>query len=324
MESFLYSLALIAAGLIVGKLLREAERRGKVPQRISISLWMQRTTRFVMLGLNPIVVVGVFWNMRALEPELALLPALGVFSLAVGGFAAIGFAKLLKLNRAQTGSMFVSGSFTNLGSFGTLFCFVFFGEQSLVYVAMYRLLEEFVYYTVGFPIARLYGTDSRGETIRSGLAKLVRDPFVLALAGSTLAGLWLRSTSWERPELYGAAIDWIVPASTLLLVVSIGYNMRWTAIRAYIKPCMSISAVKFVVVPLCVAGAAMSFGLAGLHDGLALKVVVLLSAMPPAFTSLIPPQLYKLDADLANSSWLLNSGMMVLVLPALYGAVQLL
>ena len=40
--------------------------------------------------------------------------------------------------------------------------------------------------------------------------------------------------------------------------------------------------------------------------------------MPVAFNSLIPPALYRLDEDLANSCWIFTSAMMVVVVPALY------
>ncbi|MFH5184040.1 hypothetical protein ACHHV8_16140 [Paenibacillus sp. TAB 01] len=53
-----------------------------------------------------------------------------------------------------------------------------------------------------------------------------------------------------------------------------------------------------------------------------LKVILILTAMPPAFTSLVPPQLYQLDTDLANSSWLFNSAMLLLVAPMLYLVVH--
>jgi len=46
--------------------------------------------------------------------------------------------------------------------------------------------------------------------------------------------------------------------------------------------------------------------------------------MPPAFISLIPPQLYDLDTDLANSSWLVNTGALVAVVPALHFVMSIM
>ena len=63
---------------------------------------------------------------------------------------------------------------------------------------------------------------------------------------------------------------------------------------------------------------ALLTGLGEADGGFALRVVFVLAAMPPAFYSLIPPQIYKLDGDLANSCWLFNSGVFLLLLPGLY------
>jgi hypothetical protein len=40
--------------------------------------------------------------------------------------------------------------------------------------------------------------------------------------------------------------------------------------------------------------------------------------MPVAFNALIPPSLYNLDLDLANSCWLVSTSLLIFVLPALY------
>jgi predicted permease len=94
--------------------------------------------------------------------------------------------------------------------------------------------------------------------------------------------------------------------------------MKIKAIRGYMKECLAISGVKFIIVPFSIASLAYGLGIGEINNGLALKVIIILSAMPPAFTSLIPPQLYKLDVDLANSSWLVNTGLLILVVPLLY------
>jgi Predicted permeases len=322
MGKLLFSVVLIATGLLLGRGLRYAERIGWLPESISLPAVFRHATLFAMLVLNPIVIIGAFWTVDIRNIELAYLPVLGILALVAGGVVAILFARLQRLGRAQTGSMFVSGSFSNMGSFGTLFCFAFFGEQSLAYVAMFRLLEEFVYYLVGFPVAKLYGSESGGSAAGNPVRRLAKDPFILTLLGSMLAGMLLNLSPWERPAAYAGVIEWIVPLFVLLLVASIGYNMKISKIREYVKPCFAIAATKFLIVPVFVGGIALLLGIGDLHGGMVLGVVVVLSAMPPAFTSLIPPQLYKLDVDLANSSWLLNSALLVVELPLLYVFIE--
>jgi hypothetical protein len=40
--------------------------------------------------------------------------------------------------------------------------------------------------------------------------------------------------------------------------------------------------------------------------------------MPVAFMAMVPPTLYDLDVDLANAAWLVTTGLLVVVVPALW------
>jgi hypothetical protein len=100
--------------------------------------------------------------------------------------------------------------------------------------------------------------------------------------------------------------------------------MRIRAVSGYLKECFIISAIKFVIIPITITSAAYFMGLGTIKEGLLLKVVLVLSAMPPAFNSLIPPQIYDLDVDLANSCWLFCTGCLVIVVPILYYLVNLI
>jgi predicted permease len=50
---------------------------------------------------------------------------------------------------------------------------------------------------------------------------------------------------------------------------------------------------------------------------LPLKVVIILSSMPVAFNALIPPSIYDLDLDLANSCWFFTTALLIIILPLL-------
>jgi predicted permease len=58
-------------------------------------------------------------------------------------------------------------------------------------------------------------------------------------------------------------------------------------------------------------------GYGAIDNGLPLKVVMILSAMPVAFNALIPPSIFDLDLDLANSCWFFTTSLLIIVLPVL-------
>lgn len=94
--------------------------------------------------------------------------------------------------------------------------------------------------------------------------------------------------------------------------------MQVNAIRAYLRECYAVASIKFLISPIVITTAAWLLGLGEPYNGLVLKVILIESCMPPAFNSLIPPQIYGLDVDLSNSCWLFCTGALVVVLPVLY------
>ncbi len=284
--------------------------------------WM---TKSALLVLNPLVLIGVFWIVDVQEASLYLLPILGILCLVLGGLFAVGFSKVLKLDRKSTGSMFVSGSFCNWGSFGTLFCFMILGQQSLVFVTMLRLLEEFIYYAVAFPMAKAYGSKEQRQSLgKPHRLRIFADPFIVTALSAIVIGGSLNFSPMGRPDFYEMLINILVPLSILLLVIPVGYHMRFMAVQKYLKESFSISIVKFILVPICILPIAYALGLGNLYDGMLMKSILIMAVMPPAFMSLIPPKLYGLDVDLANSSWVVNTGLLVVILPVLYGVLQLM
>jgi predicted permease len=62
--------------------------------------------------------------------------------------------------------------------------------------------------------------------------------------------------------------------------------------RLALLPFLAISVIKYILIPLIVSFAAFFLGYGEIEEGLPLKVVIILSAMPVAFTALIPPSIY--------------------------------
>ncbi len=326
MIKFAFTFGLIVAGLSVGYGIQAFVRRKALDLPLPL---LDRLRRFLvklaLLFVNPITIVGAIWTLRMNDGRLAAFPFLEVFAILLGGFLALWASKIMQLGPRKTGSMFACGFFTNTLSIGGLICFVFLGEMGYAFVAFYRIFEESIYYGVGFPVARLYSSDTREkETWRYKLKRLGTDVFVLVSLGSLLTGGLLNVSGLKRPEVYQTINSVLIPLGTFALLISIGLAMRIKTTRDYLKECVAISAVKLLIVPAILTLAAFLLGYGEIEDGLPLKVVMILSAMPVAFTSLVPPSLYDLDVDLANSCWLFSTSLLVVILPVLYIATQTL
>lgn len=328
MTRFLVSIALIALGLTIGQIL-QVNAHSSPESASALSLWIRRIQMFALFVINPVITLGAFWLVRLDNPAYLVIPLLGLAALVLGGICGLFFSGLLKHTRKKKGAMFVSSSFTNLGNFGGLICFVFFGEGSFAFVSMYKLFEEFFYYLIGYPVAKWYGTPSSREagvknSAPNPFLRLVTDPFILVYFISISIGIALNFSGFPRPDFYKPLNGILIPLSSVFLVVSVGFKMRFKAMRDYRAECLLVALIKFAIIPLAITGTAYFLGIGSLADGMILKVILVLSAMSPAFNSLIPPQIYDLDADLANSCWIFCTLALVLVIPVIFFFVQLI
>lgn len=130
----------------------------------------------------PISFVAAVWVVSFANIRVAFLPAIGVGVLLLGGLLGLAIATIMKKEGPQKGALFCCGSFTNIGSIGALVAFVFLGETGFGLVALYKMFEEIVYYTIGFPLARYYSGAKNEATLRQRITEISRDPFVLLIS----------------------------------------------------------------------------------------------------------------------------------------------
>ena len=324
MSKFVFSLGVIAAGLFSGYILQILVRKGVLRLSIELDRLRRLVLRTALLTFLPVTVIGAVWSIRISDPRIATLPFLGAFSLFLGGMLALVVSKMLRLERPQTGSFFVCGFFVNMGAVGALICYVFLGETGFALVPIYRLFEEFLYYMVGFPVARFYGAEVREEeTFLGRFRKTSLDPMILVSISSLTVGGILNLSGLPRPEFYRTVNSVLIPLTTIVFLVPIGLAMKVGKVRHYFRECLLISFVRFLMVPGMITFLAVLLGYKEIGEGLVLKVVMVLSSMPVAFMALIPPSLYDLDLDLANSCWLVTTSLLILVLPVLYFVIQM-
>lgn len=315
MQKILVPLTLIVAGLISGFLWQQFERKKGRGYETAIPAIRKRLQKICLLFFMPISFVAAVWVVSFQDIRVALLPFIGAGALLLGGLFGLGAAALLKKDGRQKGTLFCCGSFTNIGSVGALVAFVFLGETGFGLVALYKMFEDVIYYTVGFPIARYYSGTEHEVTFQQRITDVSKDPFVRAAIGAFICGLVLNLSGIPRPPFFEIVNSFFIPIGTFILLVSIGLGMRFSSAGDYVVEGMLISVIKFIAVPFIVGTAAYAMGFGDINDGLPLKVVLIASSMPVAFTALVAASIYDLDLNLANSCWLITTGFLVIILP---------
>ena len=318
----LFSFVIILSGLLAGYAVQRLAARGLIRLPASTDSLRKGLQRAALLFVNPVAIVGATWIVSIRDAALMALPFVGLFAIVTGGLLALGAARLLHLPPKKTGALFCCGSFTNIGSIGALVCYLFLGEPGFALVPIYKIFEELSYYSTGFPIAKYYSgstvTEGRWDRVKS----LVKDPLIIVSVSSLLLGGALNASGLERPAIYGAVNAVFIPLGAFMLLVSIGLALRFRRVGDYLWEGASVTAIKFAMVPLMASTIAWCLGFGSIDGGLPLKVVLILSSMPVAFNALIPPSIYDLDLDLANSCLLITMALLVIVLPVLLLVIQ--
>ncbi len=325
MDSFVFSLGIISGGLALGYVTQILVNKKIITLPYDLETVRITFQKLAQLFFNPIAFMGAFWILDLDHLEFIAIPFIGAIALILGGLVAYWFAKILKLNRKQTGSYIISGGFSNIGSIGGLMCFVLLGEAGYAMMPFYKLSEVFVYYGIGFPIAKSYSLDeTETESFKKRMGKLLLDPFMLVSLASMFIGFALNISGLKRPDFFATINTFFIPIGTILLLSSIGMAMHFERIGRYFKEGLLIALIKFIIVPAAAVTLATITGLGVINQGLPLKVVLILSSMPVAFAAMVPPTIYNLDVDLANANWLVTTLLLVLIIPALQYLIALL
>jgi len=318
-SKLIYSFSLILFGLLVGYAIQKLPDRllNRLPMSIeALRKWLQRTA---LLFVNPVAILGAVWIVRIHDIGLAALPFTCIFAIVAGGVWALMASWILGHGPKKTGAMFCCGAFTNNGSIGALLCFIFLGEPGFALVPIYKLFEEFSYYSIGFPVARHYSGSAAAadEGTWRRIMRLARDPLIIVSLSSIVLGGILNASGLQRPAFYEIVNAVFIPLGTVMLLISIGLAFRFRKVRDYLKEGITIAAIKFIMVPVMASFLAWVIGFGDINGGLPLKVVIILSSMPVAFTALIPPSIYDLDIDMANSCWFITTALLAVVMPSL-------
>lgn len=316
MGKLLFSIGLVVFGIGVGYVVQVLTEKNVI--RLPIERVRRNLQKAALLFFNPIAILGATWVTDLHHIKIAALPLLGMTALFTGGCLAYGASSLLHLNNRQTGACIVCGGFTNIGSLGALFCFMFLGEAGFALVPFYKLFEELIYYAIGFPVAKSFSADlSETPSFFQRLKNAATDIFVLVAVSSIAIGLILNFSGIPRVSYYGTVNAVFIPLAALLLLISIGMAMRFSSVTQFFRTGIVVALIKFAIVPTIIVTLGMLLGLGKIEGGLPLKVVLILSSMPVGFIAMVPPTIYDLDVNLANACWLITNGWLIVQIPVL-------
>ncbi len=287
-----FGLGLFLGSMLVGWWLH---RRGRLSEALAAQL-----VRWVVLGPSPVVLGLSFWRMDFHSIEPWVLPLLGFLISASALLPAVLYVRRTRLPRPQAGSFLTAAFFSNLGYLGAFTAFALYGEAAYALCMLYLIFFTPCFYTIGFGIAARYGhlRQPSSEMERAYSSELRLVPFLGMAVGAALS-----LARVPRPAALEGLNHVLIPLSTAIYLVASGSQLAFHSPRPWLRPCLAMSAIKFLYTPAVAWLLVTLFHIKGLP-----RIVVLLeSATPVAVSPLVLPLLFGLDRKLANALWLVTT-----------------
>jgi len=276
------------------------------------------------LTLEPIAALIIFWSLDLKQiASVVSAPVLGgiwmIAMLAPAAFA----ARMLKLSHVQRGNFLLAAMFSNNGiTLGAFICLVFLGINGQAMGQVFVLSFMPLLLTVGFGIGRRSirrAANERSAADRASAAAackpagnpdsdapplgLIRTVPYVAMA----IGLVLNITGARRPDFALLVNKGVVFLDVAVYSFAIGTLFTLASVRRYIRECLAMSALKFVVSPA--VGLLLFFAASRVLDldPVLLKVMIVQCAMPVAIMSVVVSRFCRLDTELAAGCWVFTT-----------------
>ncbi|HUW99738.1 MAG: AEC family transporter [Phycisphaerae bacterium] len=287
--------------------------------------WAPRLMSAAIIGFDAPIALLAVWHL-AIRADVWKVPVAGAAVAIATNLVGLGVARARRMAPANAALFGLQGGMGNVGyTLGGALCFALWGMQGLALEQMFCVMWPFYAFLFCFPIARHYGEraagaqqDPRPSPLRYAagvLARSLTDLRSLPLY-MVAAGLALNLRGVVPPEAIRrwGVIDALMVAGIFLQFGSVGLTVEARRLPRFWRPALGTAALKFLASPLLMVGAALGLGLAGMP----LYVCVLLAAMPTALYSVLMANLFGLNRDLANTTFLLTHILsFAVIIPAL-------
>jgi hypothetical protein len=273
--------------------------------------WAGRTMGTTMIFCDAPIACLAIWHLR-IEPGVWLVPVAALVVGVATCLAGLGVARWRRMPPADAAVFGLQAGMGNVGyTLGGCLCFVLWGLQGLAVEQMFCLMWPCFAFLFCFPIARHYGEAASGvredvsppayalRTLWKSLTDLRSLPLYMAALGLVLNLAGPAPPPFIKGYL---VIDALMLVGILLQFGSVGTTVRAGRIPALWKTALGSGLLKFILSPLLMLAVAAAMGLSG--DPLA--VCLLLAAMPTALYSVLMANLFGLNRDLANTTFILT------------------
>ena len=246
--------------------------------------------------------------------SLLLLPLFGFYLVLFPG--AIGYALFARhlTDYLDRGAYVASAMLANLGTLGGVCAFILYNETGFAYTQLIGAFQNMLLCLVVFPYARFCQMKAAGRTSEHhSRLKDLRDMFLtpnqLCLVGM-IAGFTLNACGIERPAVLGPVFQSLVHIGAWSAMLPVGFLLSFGAARGNLSRIRSLTFLRFLLMPIVTYFIVKAL----VADPILRHTIIILSCSPPAINAVLASRLYKLNVDLAATSFLVTTGAYLLVI----------
>lgn len=277
------NLVLLVACFVLGIVLR---RSGRLPENAPAAL-----NGFV-INLSLPALTLFYVHELSLSADLVYAALMPWIMFVIGCVFFYGVGRWLRLPPATTGALMLTGSLANTSFIGLPMIEAFFGPHALgIGILIDQAGTYLVLSTVGITLAAFYAGRESKVTAGSVIRKVAGfAPFISLVVAFAL--LPLQYPDWLS-DLLRRLGDTLVP----LALVSVGYQIRWSAVRGKARLLAFGLGFKLIAAPALIA--AIYGGFAGLESE-EMRITVFEAAMAPQIGAAIVAMEHDLDPPLVT------------------------
>ncbi len=263
--------------------------------------WLRLMIRVNVAAVLTALSVVSFWSVQV-SAQMLWLP-LSIFPICLIPMA-VGFVwdQHRFSDPREQGSYIVSMMLGNIGTVSGLAAFSLYGAVGFAYIQLVAVPQILPIALVAFPLGQYYYDRWKHDGASSGqkvsLWKMLVTVNQLPVLG-LFAGLLLGASGMEKPAALSPLFTALIHLNAWLGMIPVGYDLSLNGMKRYALRLWPIFPVKFLLLPLALYGMSLCF----LSDRAMLVSVVLAAAAPTAIFSVATAQLYRLNVDLAESSF---------------------
>ncbi len=269
--------------------------------------------KFIIYFSFPALVVYNVYHLK-MNSSIFFIVITGWLVVIFSIFLSFFIGKLLKMSRKTHASFIMMSTFGNTSFLGFPFQLAFLGEEGLRYAVIFDQLASFLPVSILSSFILTYGQEKGNISI--DWKKIVTFPPFITLVLSFLLKPFVKIPDFILSSLHTLGIT-VIP----LALFSVGFNLRFSAVKERIRDVFIVLFIKMIFVPLLLIFILYSLGF---EFSIPVKATILEISMPPMVLASIFVIGANLDKDLAVSSVGLGILASFITVPLIMWMIQLL